>query len=205
VAKKDGHKHIERRTNIGKFVKELQMVVDDLRRDYPTDEFGMVQEGIDAGFYILNLHTAKQYELLLLDTILPSEVSQMSIGELIYQWNPSMPVPNKVIQSALTAAKRTGILEWVDELWGMSEKEKEQFTIDEQHVLATFEEKLRYIQPLCNSSLLKEVITEEQDDFEYNSQCRECKTWVSIKEMDERYYCIGCQNPEYDPVWPIGD
>lgn len=238
VANKDGHKHIERRTNIGKFVQELQTVVNDLRRDYPTDEFGMVQEGIDAGFYILNLHTAKQYELLLLDTVLPSEVSQLSNGELIYQWNPLMTVPNTVIQAALTAAKRTGILEWVHELWGMSEKEKEQFTIDDQNVLATFEEKLRYIQPLCNYSLPKKEDEDEDEDVEdfirkcdcghllttdegdlchtcleiylqnaadYETQCLECDTWVTFKETDKRGYCLDCQNPEYDPVWPMGD
>jgi Zn finger protein HypA/HybF involved in hydrogenase expression len=43
----------------------------------------------------------------------------------------------------------------------------------------------------------------DNDDFDV--QCQECETWVSVKETDERDYCKDCQNPEYDPVWPMGD
>lgn len=59
--KEDNHKIIERRQNICKLIKDLRMVVNDLKHDYPTDEYGIVKEGIESGFYILDLHTKQQY------------------------------------------------------------------------------------------------------------------------------------------------
>jgi formamidopyrimidine-DNA glycosylase len=41
--------------------------------------------------------------------------------------------------------------------------------------------------------------------YDFDVQCAECETWISAKETDDRDYCRDCQNPEYDPVWPMGD
>ena len=117
VANKDGHQHLVKRNNIFNFVKELQKVVNDLRRDYPNDEYGIVADAIESGFYILNLHTAKQYELMSLDEYQPFEMLMLSVGELTYRWNPKMEVPETVILAAVKAAKRMGILSWVKEMW----------------------------------------------------------------------------------------
>jgi len=57
----DDHKLIERRKNICNLIKDLQIVVRDLKHDYPTDEYGIVKEGIESGIYILDLHTRYQY------------------------------------------------------------------------------------------------------------------------------------------------
>lgn len=36
-------------------------------------------------------------------------------------------------------------------------------------------------------------------------QCKECRSRVYFEEIDERGYCLECQNPDYDPLWPKGD
>ena len=240
VANKDGHQHLMKRANIFKFVKELQTVIADLRRDYPEDEYGIVAEGIEAGFYILNLHTAKQYELMLLDMCMPFEVSQLSNEDLTYRWNPEREVPETVIRSAVKAAKRLGIAQWVQELWSGTKYESshvaEEFTPEEQRLVADFDKKQKYLRPLQSTSAIQNALHEEkdidiiacdnccahlttsegdlchtcleaylQDTADYDVQCRECDTWIAMKEVDKRGYCLDCQNPEYDPVWPMGD
>lgn len=204
AAKKDGHQHLTRRANIFRFVKELQMVVEDLRRDYPRDEYGIVAEGIETGFYILNLHTAKQYELMLLDISLPFEVSQLSIIELNYRWNPEKEVPETVIKAAIKAAKRLNIVAWVKELWSGTKYEAflftaEEFTPEEQ-CMNELDKKI--CSPEMKTSCFE---TAEEDDDDFDVQCQECETWISVKETDKKGYCLDCQNPEYDPVWPMGD
>ena len=154
VAKKDGHKRLERRINMCNFIKSLQSVVDDLRRDYPTDEFGIVKEGIESGLYILNLHMNKQYEKMLVDATPPEEVSCLSIGELIYRWNPSMEVPDSVCYAALKAAERLGTIEWVKALWSEEFTPEKELTPDEQ-LLADFDKKLKYLRPLQSTSAIK--------------------------------------------------
>ena len=86
VAKKDGHKRTERRINICNFIKTLQSAINDLRRDYPDDEYGIVKEGIETGYYILNLHTKYQYEKMefTIDSVveeLPRDFSKMSTAD----------------------------------------------------------------------------------------------------------------------------
>lgn len=294
AAKKDGHNHLTRRANIFRFVKELQMVIEDLRRDYPGDEYGIVAEGIETGFYILNLHTAKQYELMLLDITPPFEVSQLSIGELTYRWNPERDVPETVIRAAVKAAKRLGILPWTKELWSGTKYEvflatAEEFTPEELDMdelskkicspaisaeepptdpleavseawaaggAEAIEEPPVWHSEWCDHKVVhmdfrgiayccpfdlwhkEKLHTQEKalelaerklnicdqcgdimprnggkctgfecadDDEDFDVQCQECDTWVSVKETDERDYCKDCQNPEYDPVWPMGD
>ena len=241
VAKKDGHQHLMKRANIFKFVKELQTVIAELRRDYPEDEYGIVKEGIETGFYILNLHTAKQYELMLLDITLPFEVSQLSNEELTYRWNPERDVPDNVIRSAVKAAKRLNIVSWVQELWSGTKYESflftaEEFTPEEQRLVADFDKKQKYLRPLQITSAIQNALHEEKDidirmcdnccsllatgegdlshtclelylqnAADYETQCVECDTWVTFKETDKSGYCLDCQNPEHDPVWPMGD
>ena len=210
VAKKDGHNHIERRANMGKFIKTIQLVIDDLRRDYPIDEYGIVQDGIESGFYILTLHTQCQYEKMQLESEVPTEVNQLSIGELIYRWNPTMAVPDSVREAALKAAKRTGILEWVEELWSLPPPlPKVEFTLEEQQLWESFEKRMQYLRPLSDfAEQDQEAATNDDDDdnlYDFDVQCAECETWISAKETDDRDYCRSCQNPEYDPVWPMGD
>ena len=243
AAKKDGHHHLTRRANIFRFVKELQMVIEDLRRDYPEDEYGIVKEGIETGFYILNLHTAKQYELMLLDITMPFEVSQLSNEDLTYRWNPEREVADNVIRSAVKAAKRLNIVSWVQELWSGTKYESflvssEEFTPEEQ-LSDFFDKKQKYLRPLQSTSAIQNALHEEKDidiiacddcdammmtpdeqsmdicakcleaylqnAADYETQCVECDTWVTFKETDKRGYCLDCQNPEYDPVWPMGD
>ena len=130
VAKKDGHKRIECRTNFCKLIKDLQMVVDDLKHNYPNDEYGIVKEGIDAGIYILNIHTKFQYEKMENETRMPEEVCTLSNGELTFRWNPSMEIPESVINAAIKASKRLGTYEWVQEFWGEEIMKKEADTTD---------------------------------------------------------------------------
>jgi len=207
VAKKDGHKRIERRTNIGKFIKTIQLVVDDLRRDYPTDEYGIVQDGIEAGFYILDLHTVHQYEQIMIDGALPAEVNQLSIGELSWRCNLSADVPISVRAAALKAAERTGIMEWVQELWGVDMQPHEKTTdfteCEQQFKMCDNCSTWMWINSgdMCDACMEAYM----QDMNEYDIQCKECGNWVLAKETDVRNYCLDCQNPEYDPVWPMGD
>jgi hypothetical protein len=239
VAKKDGHQHLMKRANIFKFVKELQTVIADLKRDYPEDEYGIVKEGIETGFYILNLHTAKQYELMLLDITLPFEVSQLSNEDLTYRWNPEREVPDNVIRAAVKAAKRLNIVSWAQALWSGTKYESshvaEEFTPEEQRLVADFDKKQKYLRPLQSTSAIQNALHEEKDidiiacdnccahlttsegdlchtcleaymqnAADYETQCLECETWVTFKETDKRGYCLDCQNPEYDPAWPMG-
>ena len=44
----------------------------------------------------------------------------------------------------------------------------------------------------------------KNNNNDYDVQCKECNTWVPVKEIDGNDYCLDCQNPEYDPVWPLG-
>jgi len=191
VAKKDGHKRIERRTNICNFIKTIQSVVDESRRDYPTDEYGIVQENIETGFYVLDLHTTQQYEQIMIDGAHPSEVNQLSIGELSWRLNPKMEIPVSVCEAALKAAERTDIMEWVKELWGV---DIQQFKTCDNCSTSM----------LINSGDMCDACMEAYM-HEYDIQCKECGNWVLAKETDVRNYCLDCQNPEYDPVWPMGD
>lgn len=50
--------------NLCEFILEIQTVVDELRREYPNDEYGIVSDAIDAGHYILNIRTKTIYEHL---------------------------------------------------------------------------------------------------------------------------------------------
>ena len=227
VAKKDGHNHIERRTNMGKFIKTIQLVIDDLRRDYPVDEYGIVKDGIESGFYILTLHTQCQYEKMQSETVLPLEVTQLSIGELNFRWNPAMTVTETVCEAALKAAERTGILEWVQELWGIPAKKEKVVWHSDHCDLNAVNIDWRGIPYCCPFDLWhKEKIEQQEQDqqehdiqelkadadanagddlYDFDVQCAECETWISAKETDNRDYCRDCQNPEYDPVWPMGD
>jgi len=45
----------------------------------------------------------------------------------------------------------------------------------------------------------------DDDDEDYDVQCQECSTWIPKYETNEKGYCLDCQNPEYDPVWPMGE
>ena len=221
IAKKDGHKHIERRSNMCRFIKSIQSVINDLKRDYPTDDYGIVAEGIDSGMYILNLHTECQYGQLLNDFCLPHEVSQLAIGEqYLWQHNPKADVSAAAYTAAIKAAKRTGIFEWFQDLCGEEHMlvEADETEADETEAAETEAGETKKCDE-CGITISKgtkcyhcavehlpewnrDEADEPDEDFEY---CAECDTRVHIEEIDQRGYCLDCQNPEYDPVWPKGD
>ena len=45
-----------------KFIQEIQEVVDTVRQDFPIDEWEIVKDTIESGFYLLNIHTKAFYE-----------------------------------------------------------------------------------------------------------------------------------------------
>jgi hypothetical protein len=254
VAKKDGHKRIEKLNTICKLIKTLQTVVAELKLDYPEDEYGIVKEGIESGLYILNLHTNQLYEDLNLEAVLPTEVTCRSNGELTYRWNPSWKVPDSVCFAALEASKRLGTYEWVKALWAGTKYES-LFSTDDQveadapavvwhselcdrkEVYTDFrgiayccpfdlwhKEKVHNQEKARELAEKKFKICDEcgdimprnggkctgfecanEDDEDYDVQCSECSTWIPKYEINKKGYCLDCQNPEYDPVWPKGD
>lgn len=231
VAEKDGHKRVERRINLCKFIKEIQIVIADLRRDYPNDEYGIVKEGVESGFYILNLHTKAQYEKMSSETEFPDEINKLEPDDVAWIWDPLLEVSETSCIAALKAANRMGIYEWVKALWSgtkyesliMSSEEIQQVQqiiqksqkileeVDRFLAVPVNEKKhdiciqCEYIMPInCGKCTSFECMDEEfQDD--YDVQCSECETWIPTFETDERGYCRDCQNPEYDPAWPMGD
>ena len=92
-----------------KFIKEIQKCIADTRLDHPNDEYEIVKDAVDAGFYILDLYTKAFYARMM----------------------------------------------------------------------------AKYNTTFCC--------------------CKECEAMVEIETIDGRGYCEECQNPEYDPVWPMGD
>ena len=97
------------RIRLFKFIQEIQECVNTARQDYPTDEWEIVKDTIESGFYLLNIRTKAFYE------------------------------------KVRVATSTTFCL------------------------------------------------------------CCECGEMVDVKSVDHRRYCLECQNPEYDPVWPRGD
>lgn len=209
VAKKDGHKRTERRINICNFIKTLQSAINDLRRDYPDDEYGIVKEGIETGYYILNLHTKYQYEKMESETQFPDEINKLDPDDVMWIWNTSIEVSDISRQAAIKASRRLGIYDWVMELWGEDnsiENQQQSQSIENKFSPATLFhncDKCNIWMWSADGNICEKCISYPMDD--YDIQCKECNTWVSIKEIDERNYCCYCQNPEYDPVWPLGD
>lgn len=223
VAGVDGHKLVERRQNICKFIKTIQSAIDDLKRDYPTDEYGIVKEGIESGFYILDLHTKHQYAKFLDEARTPEEVNQLTIGELLWRWQPERPVPEAVIYPAIVAAKRSGIWDWVQKMWREScidieRIRKQTLTCAEckcvrcgqvnemdniGYCLECQNEPFKCL--ACNEVVaLKTVQKGHCWDCQY-VYCTECNTMDHILNMDDRGYCAICQNPDNDQGWPKGD
>jgi hypothetical protein len=211
VAKKDGHKRTERRINICNFIKTLQSAINDLRRDYPDDEYGIVKEGIETGYYILNLHTKYQYEKMELETEFPYEINKLDPDNVMWIWNTSIEVSDISRKAAIEASKRLGIYHWVMELWGEEEnnekQEQSQSIVNEFSPGTLFNNcgKCNIWMWSADGNICDECLKSSYNMDDYDIQCKECNTWVSLKEVDERNYCRYCQNPEYDPVWPLGD
>lgn len=242
MAKKDEHKRMERRTNICNFIKTIQLVVNDLRREYPADEYGIVKEAIDSGFCILNLHANRQYEQMMNDACLPTEVAQLSNRELMWRLNSKMDIPISVREAALKAAdrmkkdKETPVVEDPKQYYKIctrmpmgiiglhcmnevrdarkeidarnyAQKEENETTSGESDPTQynTCENCSTWMWNHSGDMCDKCIESHMQDVDEYDIQCKECRNWVSTKEIDARNYCLDCQNPEYDPVWPMGD
>ena len=184
VAGVDGHKRVERRQNICKFIKTIQSAIDDLKRDYPTDEYGIVKEGIESGFYILDLHTKHQYAKFLDEIRTPDEVNQLTVGELLWRWQPERPVPEAVIYPAIVAAKRSGIWDWVQKMWRES-------CID----IEKYEERVRKQMLTCTGCECDVGIPVPVKDI--NKECIRCETVVPANEMDLIGYCLECQNEPF--------
>jgi hypothetical protein len=213
MAEKDEHKRMERRTNMCNFIKTIQLVVDDLRREYPADEYGIVQEAIDSGFYILNLHTKRQYEKMMNEACLPTEVSQLPNRDLSWRWNPKMDIPPSVREAALKAADRMKCEQTPEysasnyiELVAVKQYcTKLEYNEDDPTQYSTCDNCSTWMWNHSGDMCDKCIESHMRDMDEYDIQCKECGTWVSTKEIDARNYCLDCQNPEYDPVWPMGD
>jgi hypothetical protein len=241
VAKKDGHKRIERRSNFCKLIKDIKMVVTDLQHDYPTDEFGIVKEFIESGIDIIDIHTKHQYEQIRIESLLPVELTILSIGELTFQWNPSIAISDSVIIAAIKASKRLGTYKWLKEFWGEEIMKKEimkndddywhsdecdlkEVNIDFRNIAFCCPFNLIYghkeqIQMLkigpterkecdeCGNVIQCGYICSDCEDIERCDikQCKECNSRVYCEDINEKGYCLECQNPEYDPVWPKGD
>lgn len=239
VAGVDGHKLIERRQNICKFIKELQTVINDLKRDYPTDEYGIVKDGINAGNYILGLHTKHQYAKFMEECTIPFEVNQLSIGELLWSHQPELYVPDSVICSAIVAAKRTGIWEWTKKMWRESYIDVKRYedrcvkfykdgnpsnvilfcsgcedafiSIPGKTIQKRFCPKcINAESEMVNCVACKEVVALQTAkkghcwDCQY-VKCTECNYLEHVMNIDEKGYCLLCQNPDHDQGWPKGD
>ncbi len=50
------------RIKLFKFIQEIQACVNTARQDYPTDEWDIVKDTIESGFYLLNIRTKAFYE-----------------------------------------------------------------------------------------------------------------------------------------------
>jgi hypothetical protein len=141
--------NLEQRITIINLIKSLQDVVTELTAEYPTDEYGIVKEAVDSGFYILNVHTKHQYEKMMVEGCKTVQSDRKTVQS-----------DRKTVQS-----------------------DRKTVQSDRKTVQADY----------------KEQTTE---DFEY---CAECDELVYIGEINDRGYCLECQNPDYDPVWPKGD
>jgi hypothetical protein len=152
----DGHEHIKRRINLVNFIRNMQEVINDLKRDYPSDELGIVAEAIESGFYILDIHTKFQYEKLYNETYFPEKIQ--------YSPNKVHTQPHHTI---------------VD--------------ISNQH------HNIGCVHGDMNGNC---IVCAEEAITSY--VCFECNGCVNGKDIDDLGYCLDCQNPEYDPVWPKG-
>ena len=94
---------------------------------------------------------------------------------------------------------RNKMVEFIQEIQKCIDQAREDYPNDEDGIVHEAIESGHYILNLYTKSF-----------YEKNSQlsvvkCTECSTFVELNTIDKRGYCISCQNPEYDPVWPRGD
>jgi len=211
IAGVDGHKRIERRQNICKFIKTIQSAIDDLKRDYPTDEYGIVKEGIESGFYILDLHSKCQYEKFHEEVRTPDEVNQLTIGELTWRWQPESLVPDSVICSAIVAAKRSGIWEWVKKMWLESciDIERWEDRLVKYHGGKNPANKILFCD-CCDANFIAIPDKYAQKHFcpkctdaktqvlnGARCKCIRCETDVPAVELDNIGCCLECQNEPF--------
>lgn len=202
VANKDGHNRINKRMNITKIICEIKSYISILKQDYQNDEYGIVKEAIESGYYIIELHTKYQYEKMIQETALPEEVDQLDSNYNIWIWNPEVKPSDEAIEAAYKAAIRTNTTSWVLSLWGQAPSQAQPLAQTQPPAQPPAHTQAQaQAQPLAPPIKTK---YQQQKEYEIEcDKCKECGSIVNIKEMDCQL-CLECRNPDNEPGWPLG-
>jgi len=95
------------------------------------------------------------------------------------------------------------MFEFIQEIQKCIDDARLDYPTDEHGIVKEAIESGHYILNLYTKSFYEKLlIVENKNSFQY---CSECTSLVDSTTIDKRGYCLQCQNPEYDPVWPKGD
>jgi hypothetical protein len=188
----DGHEHIKRRINIVNFVRNMQEVINDLKRDYPSDELGIVAEAIESGFYILDIHTKFQYEKLYNETYFPEKIQVQPVEN-----NSTLDTPIQIIDRATQFVSEHSSVNFDDIQYSPNKVHTQP-----HHTIVDISNQHHNIGCVHGDMNGNCIVCAEEAITSY--VCFECNGCVSGNDIDDRGYCLDCQNPEYDPVWPKG-